>query len=50
MKRAAALALALVLAACGSGEAPKTAAPAGSGLKTALVELREIELTYSAKR
>ena len=49
MKRAAALALALVLAACGAGEAPKTAAPAGSGLKTALVELREIELTYSAE-
>jgi len=49
LKRAAALALALVLAACGAGEAPKTAAPAGSGLKTALVELREIELTYSAE-
>jgi RND family efflux transporter MFP subunit len=49
LKRTAALALALVLAACGSGEAPKTAPPAGSGLKTALVELREIELTYSAE-
>jgi len=49
LKRTAALAFTLVLAACGSGEAPKTAVPAGPGLETALVELREIELTYSAE-
>jgi len=49
MKRAAALLLAAVLTACGSGEPPKPAAPAGSVLRSAPVELREVELTHSAE-
>ena len=49
MKRATAFLLAVALAACGSGEPPPSAAPAGVSLKSALVELREVELTHSAE-
>jgi RND family efflux transporter MFP subunit len=37
------------LAACGSPEPPKPAAVPESGLKTAAVELRDVELTYTAE-
>jgi len=47
MKRLVALLLAL-LAACGSEEKPKPAAPALQ-LNTAAVEIRDVELTYSAE-
>ena len=47
MKRAGALLLVLV-AACGSQEPPRPAAPA-TQLNTAAVEVREVELTYSAE-
>ena len=37
------------LAACGSPEPPKPAAVPESGLKTAAVEMRDVELTYTAE-
>jgi RND family efflux transporter MFP subunit len=50
MGRLTALVMAGLLAACGEAPAPKPpAAPAAAGLKTALVELRDIELTTSAE-
>jgi len=49
VKHVAALLLALALAACGSGDPPQPAALAGDLLKSAPVELREIELTHSAE-
>lgn len=49
MNRAAALLAVLALAACGQGEAPLAVPAPAQGLKSALVELREIELTYGAQ-
>jgi RND family efflux transporter MFP subunit len=49
MKRAAALLLAVALGACSSGEPPKGVAPASAILKSAPVELREVELAHSAE-
>ena len=48
MRRIPALAAALLLAACGGGEAPQKA-PSAIQIKTAPVEMREMELTYSAE-
>jgi RND family efflux transporter MFP subunit len=51
VKKALALLATLAVAACGPGEAPKPA-PATAidpGLRTGLVELREVELAYSAE-
>ena len=48
MKRALAPVLALVLAACGSEESTKAVAPPPP-LDTAIVEVRDVELTYSAE-
>ena len=48
MKPLLVAALALVLAACGRSEAPREPARA-SGVKTAVVEMREVGLTYSAE-
>ncbi len=48
MTRGAALAAALLLAACGEGEAPKTA-PRAADIATAAVEMRDVELAYSAE-
>jgi RND family efflux transporter MFP subunit len=49
MRLAAALLLALALAACGPGEPAKPAASARFDGKTAPVELREVDLSYSAE-
>ncbi|MGB5080256.1 MAG: efflux RND transporter periplasmic adaptor subunit [Burkholderiales bacterium] len=48
MRRGAALAAALFFAACGRSEAPKSA-PRAAEVPTATVEVREVELTYSAE-
>lgn len=48
MKRALAPVLAFVLAACGSEESTKAVAPPPQ-LDTAIVEVRDVELTYSAE-
>ena len=49
MGRLTALALAGLLAACGEAPAPKAPAQAAVAVKTAAVELRDIELTTSAE-
>ena len=49
MKRLAVLAAATLLAACGDGRDAKPAAAAKPSLATALVEQREIELTWSSE-
>ena len=49
MSRGAALALMLALAACGPSEPPPPALAPTPGLKSALVESREIELAYSTE-
>ena len=48
MKRSLILAAALLLAACGRSEAPREPAR-GPDVKTALVAMRDVELTYSAE-
>jgi RND family efflux transporter MFP subunit len=48
MKRSLVLAAALLLAACGRSEAPREPAR-GPDVKTALVAMRDVELTYSAE-
>jgi len=48
MRRSAALAAALLLTACGHSAPPGNAAPK-SDVPTAAVEMREVELTYSAE-
>lgn len=48
MRRIAALAAALLLAACGKSEAPPKATPAAD-VKAAPVEMREMDLSYSAE-
>ena len=47
--RVAVAALALALAGCGGGEPPKPAPGAAQALATAAVEMRDVELTYSAE-
>jgi RND family efflux transporter MFP subunit len=49
MLRAAALLAVLALSACGSSEPPKPAAAPAAQVKAGLVELREVELSYSAE-
>jgi RND family efflux transporter MFP subunit len=49
MGRLTALALAGLLAACGDAPAPEASAPPATVLKTAAIELRDIELTTSAE-
>jgi RND family efflux transporter MFP subunit len=49
MKRLAILALALLLAACGREDARAPGAPARAAIKTAPVEMRDVELAYSAE-
>jgi len=49
MKRLAVLAAAILLAACGDGREEAPAAAAKPSLATALVEQREIELTWSSE-
>lgn len=49
MRRIVPLFAALLLSACGPGEAPKPAAAPAPGVKTGTVELREVELTYSSE-
>ena len=49
MGRLTVLALAGLLAACGEAPPPPASAPQGATLKTAAVELRDIELTTSAE-
>ena len=49
MRFAAALLVALTAAGCGQAPPPKAAAPMHATLKSGPVELREVELTYSAE-
>jgi len=48
LKAAAAIALTLALAACGSSDPPKPA-PAAAAYDSAAVEMRDVELTYTAE-
>ena len=47
--RVIAVALAIALAGCGSSEPPKPAPAAGAALQSAAVEMRDVEVTYSAE-
>ncbi len=47
--RVSAAALAIALAGCGGSEPPKPAPPEGQALQSAAVEMREVEVTYSAE-
>jgi RND family efflux transporter MFP subunit len=47
--RVAVAALAFALAGCGGGEPPRPAPGAGHALSTGAVEMRDVELTYSAE-
>jgi RND family efflux transporter MFP subunit len=47
--RLIAAAFAIALAGCGSSEPPKPAPAAGPALQSAVVEMRDVELTYSAE-
>jgi RND family efflux transporter MFP subunit len=49
VQRGAALGFALILAACGREDAPQPSAAADPGLKSAPVELREIEIAYTTE-